>query len=232
MARTFLVDAQMPYEFWTDAVLSAVYVINRLPTPTIRGVSPYVALFKRPVDYDFLRVFGSQCFPNLTPYTKHKLQPRSVRCVFVGYAPHYKAYKCLDPLTGRIYVSRHVIFHENIFPYSAIKHRSHVPVPYFSSWPPTNTLPPQTSTPPVPRSLPMPQPTTSPPHGPPASTLHQPNPTTSLLSSYPSPIYGPPSPTSTNKEESLQEESPERVFSKEVVHELRQKSFYKKENDL
>ena len=142
-APTFLIDAHMPDLYWSDAVLTAVYAINRLPTPLLHGLSPFQKLFSKPPDYGFLRVFGSQCFPNLTPYTHNKLQPRSIRCVFIGYAPHYKAYKCLDPLTGRIYVSCHVIFHEHIFPYSMIlasKPKSPL-LTYFPSWSPISTQP-------------------------------------------------------------------------------------------
>ena len=120
MARTFLVDASLPDESWHDAVSTTAYVINQLPTPLLQGLSHFQRLFSRVPDYGFLRTFGSQCFPNLTPYTKNKLQPRSIRCLFVGYALHYEAYKCFDPLSGRTYTSQHVLFHEHTFPYSAI----------------------------------------------------------------------------------------------------------------
>ena len=82
MARTMLIDANMPDTFWHDAILTAVYVINRLPTPILNGPSPFFKLFSKPPDYSFLRIFGSLCFPTLTPYTKHKLQLQSVHRVF------------------------------------------------------------------------------------------------------------------------------------------------------
>ena len=104
MAPTCLLEAQVHNTYWSDAVLTAVYLINHLPTHILQGLSPFQKLFSKPPNYSFLRVFGSQCFSNLTSYTKHKLQPRSLRCVFLGYAPHYKAYKCLDPLMGRVYI--------------------------------------------------------------------------------------------------------------------------------
>jgi hypothetical protein len=34
----------------------------------------------------------------LHPYNKRKLAFRSTRCVFLGYSPHHKGVKCLDPL--------------------------------------------------------------------------------------------------------------------------------------
>jgi len=115
----------------------AVYVINRLPTPLLNNLSPFFKLFSKSLYYSFMRVFGYQCFPNLTPYTKHKFQPRSVRCVFVEYASHYKAYRCLDLLTGRIYIHKHVVFHEHKFPYRELPSMHQQPDPppiYFPSW--------------------------------------------------------------------------------------------------
>ena len=66
----------------------------------------------------FLRVFGCQCFPCLRPYRPDKLSKKSIACVFLGYSQHHKGYRCLDPNSGRVYTSRHVIFNEQFFPFA------------------------------------------------------------------------------------------------------------------
>lgn len=61
------------------------------------------------------RTFGCACWPNLRPYNSKKLAFRSTQCVFLGYSPLHKGFKCLHVSTGRIYISQDVIFYENVF---------------------------------------------------------------------------------------------------------------------
>jgi hypothetical protein len=90
-----------------------------LPTPVLRNNSPIHTLFHREPDYSFLRTFGCACWPNLHPYNKNKLQPRSLLCLFLGYSPLHKRYKCIHLPSNRVYISRDVVFNENSFPYTS-----------------------------------------------------------------------------------------------------------------
>jgi len=42
------------------------------------------------------------------------LEYRSKPCIFLGY--NYASYKCLDTVTNKVYLTRHVIFNEDFFP--------------------------------------------------------------------------------------------------------------------
>lgn len=107
----------MPIRFWDEAFHSACYLINRLPSRVTNGDTPLYRLLGTKPDYKFLKVFGCACWPNLRPYNTQKLNFRSKECVFVGYSANHKGYKCLDRESGRIYISRDVVFDENIFPF-------------------------------------------------------------------------------------------------------------------
>lgn len=98
---------------------SATYLINILPSKVINFSTPVERLLGETPDYNSLRVFGYACWPNLRPYTI-KLSFRSIRCVFLGYSSMHKGFKCLDPSTGRVYISRDVVFDENIFPFAQL----------------------------------------------------------------------------------------------------------------
>ena len=108
---------QIPLQYWEDEFQIACYLINRLPTSIIQNFSPYEKLFAQAPNYNFLRVFGCSCWPNLWPYNSHKLQPCSTQCVFLGYSLLHKGYKCLHLPSGFVYISREVLFNDDVFPF-------------------------------------------------------------------------------------------------------------------
>ena len=113
-----LAHAAVPLKFWDEAFLTATYLINRLPTRVINNKCPLVRLFNTSPNYSLLKVFGCACWPHLRPYNKQKLSFRSKECVFLGYSSLHKGYKCLDTDSGRVYISRDVIFDESVFPFT------------------------------------------------------------------------------------------------------------------
>jgi histone deacetylase 1/2 len=82
--------------------------------------TPLELPFQEVPNYTFLKVFGCACWPHLCPYSHRKLEFRSKKCVFLGYSSLHKGYKCLHVPTNHIYISRDVIFDENVFPFSAL----------------------------------------------------------------------------------------------------------------
>lgn len=76
-------------------------------------------LFKKKIlkspQYDILKVFGFACFPYLKAYNSNKMQFRSKCCVFLGYSLNQQSYRSLHLTTGRVFLSRHVVFDETIF---------------------------------------------------------------------------------------------------------------------
>lgn len=117
MGLCLLAQSRLPHSFWVEVFSTAAFLINRLPTPKLDHTSPYEKLLQCTPDYAFLKSFGCACFPHMVLYNRHKLSFKSVPCVFIGYDDHYKGYRCLDPVSGRIYISRHVVFDEASFPY-------------------------------------------------------------------------------------------------------------------
>lgn len=139
---TLLHTARLPVTFWVEALATTNILINRLPKKSLGHISPHEKLYNIAPNYSILRIFGCLAFPHLRHEVNHKLQPRSKPCVFVGYEPLTKGYRCFGPTTQRIYVTRHVKFHETAFPYhKSLSQQSPSPPSYFGVLPlfPTQT---------------------------------------------------------------------------------------------
>ncbi|RVX23720.1 Retrovirus-related Pol polyprotein from transposon TNT 1-94 [Vitis vinifera] len=122
--RALLLSTKVPVPFWGEAGLHAVHAINRIPSAVIHNQTPYERLFGSPPDYHHLRSFGSTCFILLQPHEHNKLEPQSKLCCFLGYGETQKGYRCYDPVSHRLRVSRNVVFWE---------HRLFVEISHFRS---------------------------------------------------------------------------------------------------
>jgi hypothetical protein len=108
-----LLSSLVPTPFWGEVTLTVVYTINRLPTPILSHCTPHERLFGSSHTYHQLRVFGSACFVLLQSHERTKLEPRSRLCCFLGYGVEQKGYRCYDPVSHRLRISRHVVFWEH-----------------------------------------------------------------------------------------------------------------------
>jgi hypothetical protein len=113
-ARSLLLSAFIPSEFWGEAVLTAVSLINTIPSSHSSGLSHFEKLYGYVPDYSSFRVFSCTCFVLRPHVERSKLSSRSAICVFLGYGEGKKGYRCFDPITQKLYVSRHVVFLEHI----------------------------------------------------------------------------------------------------------------------
>jgi hypothetical protein len=114
-----LAHNSLPLWFWDEAFITACYLINRLPSKSLRSFTPFERLLARKPSYSHLKVFGCACWPSLRPYNATKLSFQFMQCVFLGYSSMHKGYKCLHVPTGRVYLSRDVIFDEGSFLFAA-----------------------------------------------------------------------------------------------------------------
>lgn len=112
---SILAHGSVPHKHWQYAFETSVYLINCLPSSISPTKSPFEIVFKKQLDYFFLKNFGYLCFSLLRPYNRHKFSYRSRPCVFLGYSPSHLGYWCLEPSTNRVYVARHVTFDEFSF---------------------------------------------------------------------------------------------------------------------
>jgi len=119
VARGLRFQANLPLEFWEECVLAAAYLINRTPSSILNGKTPYEFLFNTQPMYDNIKSFGCLCYVYKYQRQKDKFTSRSWRCIFVGYPFGNKGWKVYDLDSGELFVSRDVVFFEDILPYAS-----------------------------------------------------------------------------------------------------------------
>jgi len=106
--------------FWGEAMLTACYLLNRIPSKRNK-ITPYELWYNESPKLSFLRVWGCRAVVRLTEPKRRNLGERGIDCIFVGYAEHSIAYR-FYVLESNGYVpvnsiieSRDAIFDENRF---------------------------------------------------------------------------------------------------------------------
>ncbi|KAJ9707125.1 hypothetical protein PVL29_002217 [Vitis rotundifolia] len=113
-ARTILLHSNVPFRFWGDAVLTACYLINRMPSSILHDQIPHSLLFPdQPLYFLPPRVFGCTCFVHILTPGQDKLSAKAMKCLFVGYSRLQKGYRCYSLETHRYFISADVTFFED-----------------------------------------------------------------------------------------------------------------------
>ena len=113
-ARTLLLHYHVLFHFWEDVVLTACYLINRMPSSVLHAQIPHSLLFPdQPLYFLPPRVFGCTCFVHILTLGQDKLSAKATKCIFLGYSRLQKGYRCYSPQTHRYFLSADVTFFED-----------------------------------------------------------------------------------------------------------------------
>ena len=106
-----LSHAGLPQSLWAEAVTTACYLVNRSPSTAIECKTPEEVWSGKPPQYDHLRLFGCPAYVHVR---QNKLEPRALKCVFLGYGDGVKGYRlwCKDFKPPKVIISRDVTFDE------------------------------------------------------------------------------------------------------------------------
>ena len=121
MVNAMLETAGLSKERWGEAILTACHVLNRVPTKN-KEITPFKEWEKKRLNLSYLRTWGCLAKVNVPIPKKRMLGPRTLDCVFLGYAFHSVGYRFLivkssvpDMYEGTIMESRDVIFLRTYF---------------------------------------------------------------------------------------------------------------------
>lgn len=109
-----LTQAKIPLKYQREAFNYATFLINRLTSPILGNKTPFELLYSIKPNYSQIKVFGSECYPYLRLYRKHKFDFHTSKCILLGISVSHKGYVCMHHL-GRVYILASVKFKENLF---------------------------------------------------------------------------------------------------------------------
>ncbi|GJU73539.1 putative RNA-directed DNA polymerase [Tanacetum coccineum] len=120
VARSLLFQSGIPLSMWPECILTAAYLVNRLPSSVLNGKSPFELVYRVKPNLSHLRSFGCLCYSTVLN-NSDKFSSRSEKCVLIGFSSTKKAYKVYGLDSKVVFYSRDLKFYETIYPYKMNK---------------------------------------------------------------------------------------------------------------
>ena len=176
MARSMLKAKHLPNSLWAEAVATAVFLLNLSPTKAVQNRTPYEAWGGTKPTVSHLKVFGCVAYALVSSQHRRKLDEKSEKCIFIGYSSQSKAYKLYKPPSGKVIISRDVVFHEDAgWDWESKQDDPYTLFPLDTSDADSGVNSPHSSPPNSPQNNPINSPNTTPPNTPHTSPINPPN---------------------------------------------------------
>ena len=88
---------ELSLQYWAEAINYANDIFNRTPTKVLQDITLEEAWSKVKLDVSHFRVFGCEAWAHIPDEKWKALQPKSEKCIFVGYFEDVKGYRLLQP---------------------------------------------------------------------------------------------------------------------------------------
>ncbi|KAK1593393.1 hypothetical protein QYE76_008217, partial [Lolium multiflorum] len=112
MVHSMMSLTDLPLSFWSYALETAAFTLNRAPSKSVE-TTPYELWFNKKPKLSFLKVWGCEAYvKKLQP---DKLEPKSEKCVFIGYPKETIGYTFYHRSEGKIFVAKNGTFLEKEF---------------------------------------------------------------------------------------------------------------------
>ena len=113
MVRSMISHSTLPKSLWGEAIKTAVYILNKVPSKTV-AKTPYELWISKKPSIRHLHVWG--CPTEARPYKSNekKLDSRTVSCYFVGYSERSRGFKFYDPSSRSFFETGNAKFIEDV----------------------------------------------------------------------------------------------------------------------
>ena len=112
MVRSMMSLTNLPLSFWGYVLETAAFTLNRASSKSVE-TTPYELWFGKKPKLSFLKVWG--CDAYVKKLQPEKLEPKSEKCVFIGYPKETIGYTFYLRSEGKIFVAKNGSFLEKEF---------------------------------------------------------------------------------------------------------------------
>nr|GEW59868.1 hypothetical protein [Tanacetum cinerariifolium] len=113
MVRYMMSQTTLLKSFWDYALETAARILNMVPTKKVEN-TPYEVWHRQAPKLSYLKVWGCEALVKQDTLTKpNKLEPISIKCIFIGYPKETMGYSFYYPPENKVLVTRNVEFLEN-----------------------------------------------------------------------------------------------------------------------
>lgn len=111
-ARCLLLNSQLDKTFWTAAIQTAAYLLNRTPTVTLdQAKTPAEYWYGKKPTVSNLKIFGCKAYAHVPKQTRGKLDSKAEVCIMLGYTK--TGYKLWSMEKKKVITRRDVVFEED-----------------------------------------------------------------------------------------------------------------------
>jgi hypothetical protein len=114
MANYIIQSKGSSVKYWVKAIDNPNYIVNRTPTKALKNTIPEEAWNNLKLYVSHLCVFDNVAWDHIPDEKRKSLQPKSEKCIFVGYSEDVKGYKLLQPHLNVIVIRIYVKFDEHL----------------------------------------------------------------------------------------------------------------------
>jgi hypothetical protein len=107
MVRSMMSQTDLPLYFWGYALETVVFALNRVPSKSVEK-TPYEIWTRKCPSLPFLKILG--CDAYVKRLTSTKLEPKSDKCIFVGYPRETKGYYFYNREERKVFVAQNAVF--------------------------------------------------------------------------------------------------------------------------
>jgi hypothetical protein len=125
--RCLLSHVKLPKHYWSEALMTALYLINLSPSYPLQGDVPNRVWYNKDISYDHHKIFGCKAYVHIPQDERSKHVAKTRQCIFIGHELDEFGYNLVDPILRKVVRSRDVVFVEDQTIEDIVKSKEQVP---------------------------------------------------------------------------------------------------------